>query len=82
MKILPHAIEVTGRLELTKRELELLEHTFSYDNQDKFADGIVSSVYHGGVSKKELLEFWKALHANVGTIMNNIEANKKDLFQR
>lgn len=82
MEIQPHSIEVTARLELNRRELELLNHIFSFDNLRTFSESVASTSYGGGVTAKEALEFMQNLRTKALEIMGRIEENKKALFRK
>jgi hypothetical protein len=77
MKILQHTIEVTARLELTAREVELLENVTSYGNEKWaaiIADPVHGNSYNGGVSNKEIIAFLDKLRdaaSGMKTQINN-----------
>jgi hypothetical protein len=70
MKIEPLEVKVDVRLVLTMRELQLLNHIFSYDLPIK---GMVSSYYCGGVGEEELVDFKQNLRTKTGQILEQIK---------
>lgn len=79
MKLVVHTIDVTARLELTAREVELLENATSYGN-DKWADiicGDHGNSYNGGVAKTELLVFLDQLRSAASSMKAQINGYAK-----
>lgn len=74
-------VEVTTRLLLSKRELELLHHICSYDNKEKFAKGAESSHYHGGVKASEIVAFMEMLRKVTGEVMHHLDQPETKIFR-
>lgn len=79
MNILKHKIDVTARLELTAREVELLECVTSYGTQwTESIWGKYDSVsYNGGVKKEEAISFLKKLSAAASEMKVSINESVK-----
>ncbi len=74
-------IEVDATLTLSKRELQLLNHIFSYDHS-KIVEGVVSTCYAGGgVNKDELLAFAQTIRSETQKLMDSIEKSSETLFK-
>lgn len=80
MKIEAYEIEVTSRIILSKRELQLLNHLTSYDNS-QIASFVVTGHYAGGVTKEEMVQFLQRLNQYTSEMMTKIEANKTTIFK-
>jgi hypothetical protein len=84
MKAVLHKIEVTCALELSAREVELLECLTSYDNNNLVAaifgeEAKGNSVsYNGGVTYHQMLEFLGKLHAAACQMKATINAQAKN----
>lgn len=76
MKILTQKIEVTSNLQLSGRELELLDNFLAYDNKARIAE-ICPNSYQGGVSVKEMTEFISGLKSSVNHMIHNINETAK-----
>jgi hypothetical protein len=73
MKVLQHTVEITGTLELNKRELELLSNLLAYDN--KVLCRNVPNSYQGGVSEREMISFLAELKGNVSAVIGYINGS-------
>ncbi len=80
MKAGTHKIEVEAQLILNRRELQLLNHIFSYDHSS-IVKGVVSSYYSGGVTEEEVKTFMKSIRAETSVLISEIEDAKKVLFK-
>jgi hypothetical protein len=75
MKTLLHDITVTARLELTARDVELLENLTSYDNKawiESICPATDGNSYNGGVKPAELLNFVECLRVAAKHMKNEI----------
>lgn len=72
-KVLQHSVDITGRLELTKRELELLSNLLGYDNKRLCAN--VPNSYNGGVKEQEMLTFLTELKRSVSEAIGYINGS-------
>lgn len=77
MEIYPHKIEVKVMLELSGRELELLDNLVSYDNK-KWVESICPNSYNGGVSQKQMLEFLASLKRVASDALANVNSTVKN----
>lgn len=75
MKALRHEIIITGKIEFSKRELDLLTNFLSYDIHS-YIRTITPNSYEGGVSLEEMANFIATLQVNVSQVKELI---KKDL---
>lgn len=80
MKAETYKLSVEARLILSGRELELLNHICSYNNKKEFIDGMVSSHYSHGVTKKEMEDLFESLGRETGNLMQIIESVNKEAF--
>lgn len=76
MKLVKSHIEVTCRLELTRRDVELLENVTSYGNKQwvEIICGEHGNSYNGGVKAEEMLAFLDKLRDAAGSM--KAEVNK------
>ena len=75
-------IEVTARLLLSARDLELLNNFLSYDGLSAYVKSIAPNSYEGGVSLEEMRSFVESLKATVETAKDNVnEMVKKGLIR-
>lgn len=65
MNVTAHSIAITHRLELTNRELELLNNFLSYGSLLDYLKGITPNSYNGGVTREEMTSFINSLKAAV-----------------
>lgn len=80
MKAGTHKITIEAQLTLSKRELELLNHISTY-NHDAIARAVASSGYIGGVTEKEVTEFFQNIRKETDSLKSTIEDAKTKLFE-
>ncbi len=80
MKAETYSLKVEARLILTGRELELLHHICSYDTK-AFIDGMVSSYYNHGVTKKDMEDLFENLRRETGNLIQVISTANKEAFE-
>lgn len=74
MNLVKAKIEITCRLELTRREVELLENVTSYGNK-QWADiicGDHGNSYNGGVKAEEVVVFLDKLRDAAGSMKTEV----------
>ena len=71
MKALQHSITITGRIEFTRRELQLLNNLFSYDNKALLSN--TPNSYEGGVTREEMAKFIKDFHTEIKGVINKVD---------
>lgn len=76
MKVLVHSVDVTARLELSARELELLVNLLSYDLKP-MVERVCPNSYQGGVSVAEMTEFLTNLKGKAKDTKNYINTIAK-----
>lgn len=74
MNLVKAKIEVTCRLELTRREVELLENVTSYGNKEWAAIicGDRGNSYNGGVKGEEVVAFLDKLRDAAGAMKSEV----------
>ena len=80
MKAETYSLAVEARLILSGRELEILNHICSYNNE-KWIEGMVSSSYNHGVSKKDMEDLFSNLRTTTGNLMQIIQSANKEAFE-
>lgn len=70
-------VAVTATFSLTGREIQLLHHMLSYDN-DAWVNGMQSSHYQGGVTKEEMRGLLGSMKALTGHIISGINQTALD----
>ncbi len=68
MKCAISKVEVESTFTLSRRELELLHHIFSYSN-DKYVESLETKAYCGA-TKKELVEFLDGIRNITSSLMS------------
>jgi hypothetical protein len=73
MKALQHSVEITGRLEFNKRELELLQNLLAYDIKKLVVN--TPNSYGEGVSTEQMTNFLVELKREVGELIGYINGS-------
>lgn len=71
MKALQHSIDITGRIEFTRRDLQLLNNLLSYNKKSLLSN--TPNSYEGGVTTGDMSKFLDDLHTQVKSVMSRID---------